>query len=37
MAVIPLVDESSVVALADLSYIELDIKDRMSLRIEFDA
>ena len=37
MVVIPLFDEGAVVALADLNYIELSKKDRLSLRIEFDA
>ena len=37
MAVIPLFDEQAVVALVDLHYIELREKDRLSLRIEFDA
>ncbi len=37
MVVIPLFDESAVVALADLNYIELNKNDRLSLRIEFDA
>lgn len=37
MAVIPIYDEGAILALADLNYVELDIKDRMSLRIEFDA
>lgn len=37
MAVIPLFDESAVVALVDLNYIELQESDRLSLRIEFEA
>lgn len=37
MVVIPLFDEQAVVALVDLNYIELQEKDRLSLRIEFDA
>jgi phage baseplate assembly protein W len=35
MVVIPLYDEGAIVALVDLNYIELNEKDRMSLRIEF--
>lgn len=37
MVVIPLFDEGAIVALVDLNYIELREKDRLSLRIEFDA
>jgi phage baseplate assembly protein W len=37
MVVIPMFDEQAVVALVDLHYIELREKDRLSLRIEFDA
>ena len=37
MVVIPLFDESAIVALVDLNYIELNANDRLSLRIEFDA
>ena len=37
MVVIPLYDESAIVALADLNYIELNETDRLSLRIEFSA
>ena len=37
MAVIPLFDEGAIVALVDLTYIELQQNDRLSLRIEFDA
>lgn len=37
IVVIPLFEENAVVALADLNYVELREKDRLSLRIEFDA
>lgn len=37
MAIVPLYEESAVVALVDLNYIELREKDRLSLRIEFGA
>ena len=37
MVVIPLYDEASIIALADLHYNELRENDRMSLRIEFNT
>ena len=37
MVVIPLVDESAIIALVDLNYVELREADRLSLRIEFDT
>lgn len=37
MAVIPIYDESSVLVLVDLNYIELNVKDRLSLRLEFNT
>lgn len=37
MVVIPFFDDGAVMAVADLNYIELNEKDRLSLRIEFDA
>ena len=37
MAVIPIFEEGAIIALVDLNYIELNEKDRMSLRIEFNA
>lgn len=37
MAVIPIVEDGAIIALVDLTYIELNTNDRLSLRIEFDA
>lgn len=37
IAVIALKEELAVVALVDLNYIELNLQDRMSLRIEFET
>lgn len=37
MVVVPIVDESAVIALVDLNYIELNAQDRLSLRIEFNT
>lgn len=37
MVVIPIFEEGAIIALVDLDYVELREKDRLSLRIEFDA
>lgn len=37
IAVIALIDENAILALADLNYVELNANDRLSLRIEFEA
>lgn len=34
LLVIPLIDESAIIALADLRYVELNTTDRLTLRIE---
>lgn len=37
MAVVPIYEEQAIIALVDLNYIELNKRDRLSLRIEFEA
>ena len=37
MVVVPFAEESAIVALVDLNYLELNVQDRLTLRIEFDT